>query len=134
MDAIIPTLLTPGRRITMVGASPRPDRPSHGVMARLMRAGFHVTPVNPQADEVLGVECAPDLPTAAARGPLGLVDIFRRPADVPPVVEEALALGAEGIWLQLGISSAPARAAAEAAGVPYVEDRCIAVELGRLGR
>lgn len=133
MDEIIRDLLRPGRRITMVGASPRPDRPSHGVMARLLAAGFTVTPVNPGADEVLGVECAPDLAAAAARGPLGLVDIFRRPADVPPVVDEALALGAEGIWLQLGIVSPEARAAAGDAGVPYVEDRCIAVELGRIG-
>lgn len=133
MDDIIRTLLSPGRCITMIGASPKPDRPSHRVMARVMQAGHPVTPVNPRADEVLGVACAPDLAAAAARGPLGVVDIFRRPDDVPPLVEEAIALGAEGIWLQLGIASSEARALAEAAGVPYVEDRCMAVELGRLG-
>lgn len=130
----IPALLTPGRRITLIGASPRPDRPSHGVMARLLQSGFPVVPVNPNADEVLGVACAADLAAAAERGPLGLVDIFRRPADVPPLVEQAIALGAEGIWLQLGITSPEARAATEAAGLPYVEDRCIAVELARLAR
>lgn len=132
MDIDLRALLDPSRPITIVGASPRPERPSHGVMARLLAAGFRVTPVNPTAGEVHGVPCAPDLASAAARGPLGVVDIFRRPSDVPPIVEEALALGAEAIWLQLGITSEPAREAALAAGVPYIEDRCIAVELARL--
>lgn len=132
MEASIEQILTAHRRVAVVGASPRPDRPSHGVMRALQRAGYEVTPVNPRAEEVLGVPCVPDLAAAAALGPLGIVDIFRRPADVPAVVEEAIANGAAAIWMQLGIRSEEAAETARAAGLPVVQDRCIAVELRRL--
>lgn len=133
MDTSIASILDRHRRIAMVGASPRPDRPSHGVMAYLLRAGYDVVPVNPQADEVLGIPCAATLAAAAERGPLEIVDIFRRPAAVPPIIDDAVALGAKVVWLQLGITAPEAAERARAAGVAVVEDRCIAVEHRRLG-
>lgn len=132
MDQSVADILSRHRRIAVVGASPRADRPSHGVMAYLIRAGYDVIPVNPRADEVLGIPCAPTLAAAADRGPLEIVDIFRRPAEVPAVVDDAIALGAEVVWMQLGITSPEAAERARAAGLAVVEDRCIAVEHGRL--
>lgn len=132
MNETVSDILSRHRRIAVVGASPRADRPSHGVMAYLMRAGYDVIPVNPRADEVLGIPCAPTLAAAAERGPLEIVDIFRRPAEVPAVVDDAIALGAEVVWMQLGITSPEAAERARAAGLAVVEDRCIAVEHGRL--
>lgn len=134
MEATIERVLTGYRRIAMVGASPRPHRPSNGVMRRMLAAGYDVLPVNPTADEVLGVPCAPDLAAAAARGPLEIVDVFRRSADVPPIVDDAIANGARVIWLQLGIHAPEAVARARAAGLVVVDDRCIAVEQARLAR
>jgi len=125
-------ILTGHRRIAVVGASPRVDRPSHGVMAYLIGVGYDVIPVNPRADEVLGIPCAPTLAAAAERGPLEIVDIFRRSEDVPAVVDDAIALGAKVIWLQLGITSPEAADRARAAGLVVVEDHCIAVEHNRL--
>lgn len=132
MNETVSDILSRHRRIAVVGASPRADRPSHGVMAYLIRAGYDVIPVNPRADEVLGIPCAPTLAAAADRGPLEIVDIFRRPAEVPAVVDDAIALGAEVVWMQLGITSPEAAERARAAGLAVVEDRCIAVEHGRL--
>lgn len=129
---MIDDILTTHTRVAMVGASPKADRPSHGVMRYLLKAGFDVVPVNPTVDEVLGVPCAATLADAAERGPLEIVDIFRRPSDVPPVVDEAIALGAKVIWMQLGIRNAEAAEAARAAGLQVVENKCIAVEHRRL--
>lgn len=128
----IADILTTYRRVAMVGASPRADRPSHGVMRHLLQAGFDVIPVNPTVDEVLGVPCAASLAEAAGRGPLEIVNIFRRASDVPPVVDEAIELGAKVIWMQLGIRNAEAAEAARAAGLQVVENQCIAVEHRRL--
>jgi uncharacterized protein len=132
MDESIEGILRAHRRVAIVGASPKADRPSNGVMRQLMQAGFEVIPVNPTADEILGVECAPDLAAAARRGALEIVDIFRRPSDVPAVVDEAIANGAKVIWMQQGIRSPEGAAAAREAGLAVVENRCIAVEYLRL--
>jgi hypothetical protein len=114
------------RTIAMVGASPRPHRPSHGVMRYLLRAGFRVYPVRPgDCDEVLGVPCVTSL--AEIDEPIDLVDVFRRPEFCADVAREAAAVGAGAVWLQLGIVSAEARAVAAAAGIDYVEDECTAV-------
>jgi predicted CoA-binding protein len=129
----IADILTTYRRVAIVGASPKADRPSHGVMRHLLKAGFDVVPVNPTADEVLGVPCAGSLAEAAERGPLEIVDIFRRPSDVPPIVDEAIALGAKVVWMQLGIRNAAAADAARNAGLQVVENACIAVEHRRMG-
>jgi predicted CoA-binding protein len=118
-------ILREARTIAVVGASPDPGRPSHGVTAYLLRAGYTVIPVNPLADEVLGVPCLSSL--AELEGPVDLVDVFRRPEHCGEVAREAAAAGAGALWLQLGIVSAEARAVAGEAGMDYVENACTAI-------
>ncbi len=132
MGVSLKALLERARTIAVVGASPDPWRASYGVSAYLKRAGYRIVPVNPTAlGETLHGE--PFVGSLAEIGePVDLVDVFRRPEFVPEVVEEAMALGAPAIWLQLGIRHAGARARAEAAGMVFVEDRCISVEHRRL--
>ena len=123
-------ILAAARTIAMVGASPSPDRPSHGVMRYLLEQGYHVIPVRPDAETVLGV------PSVAALSdigePIDLVDVFRRVEFCPDVTREAVAAGAKAVWLQLGLVSPESRAIAEAAGVDYVEDECTAIVHRRL--
>ncbi|MDQ5822343.1 MAG: CoA-binding protein [Actinomycetota bacterium] len=119
-------ILRETRTIALVGASPRPERPSHGVMRYLLGAGYRVIPVRPRdCDEILGVPCVTSL--AEIEEPIDLVDVFRRPEYTPDVARDAVAVGAKALWLQLGIVSSEARAIAEEAGVDYVEDLCTAV-------
>ncbi len=116
-------ILADARTIAVVGASPKPHRPSHGVMRYLLEQGYRAIPVRPAGcDEVLGVPCVRSL--AEILEPIDLVDVFRRPEACPEVAEQAVAAGARAIWLQLGIVSAAARRIAEAAGIDYVEDAC----------
>lgn len=89
------------RRVAVVGASPKPERPSYGVASYLIDHGYDVVPVNPNAEEILGRKSYPDL--SAIPGKVEVVDIFRRPEDVPPIVEEAIKIGAKAIWMQEGI-------------------------------
>ena len=112
-------------RVAMVGLSPDPSRPSYRVAVHLLAHGYEVTPVNPTVGEVLGI---PAVPTLAEAGPLEIVDVFRRIEAVPAVVDEAIALGAKAIWLQLGLRDDEAAAKAEAAGIAFVQDRCIKME------
>jgi predicted CoA-binding protein len=116
------------RRLAVVGLSPRPERPSHRAMVHMAANGYDITPVNPSCDEVLGNPCARSLEEAAAQGPLEIVDIFRRPEDIPPIVDEAIDLGAKVIWMQLGLTSPEAAARARDAGLEVVEDRCVKME------
>lgn len=116
------------RRLAVVGLSPRPDRPSHRAMVHMAANGYDITPVNPTCEEALGVPCVPTLAAAAEEGPLEIVDIFRRPEDVPPIVDEAIELGARVIWMQLGIREPASAARARAAGLEVVENRCIKME------
>ncbi|MGD9695519.1 MAG: CoA-binding protein [Thermoleophilia bacterium] len=116
------------RRLAVVGLSPRPERPSHRAMVHMQAYGYEITPVNPTASEVLGNPCVATLREAAERGPLEIVDIFRRPEDVPPIVDEAIELGAKVVWLQLGISAPEAARRAREAGLLVVEDRCVKME------
>jgi len=119
-------ILRESRTIAIVGASPRPDRPSHGVVRYLLAAGYRVIPVRPRdCDEVLGVPCVTSL--AEIEEPIDLVDVFRRPEYTPDVARDAVAVGAKALWLQLGIVSPEARAIAEDAGLDYVENACTAV-------
>ena len=105
-------ILRDAKTIALVGASPDPGRPSHGVMAYLLRAGYRVCPVNPLADgEVLGQRCLGSL--AELEEPVDLVDVFRRPEHCGEVAREAAAAGAGALWLQLGVVSAEARRVAE---------------------
>lgn len=131
-DETIRAVLTGYRRIALVGASAKPERPSHGVMGFLMRHGFDVTPVNPG---LAGQTIHGRTVTASLAGatPLEIVDIFRASDQVGPVVEEAIALGAKVIWMQLGVVNREAAALARAAGLTVIMDRCPAIEWPRLG-
>lgn len=132
-DATIRDILLTTRRIAVVGASDRPDRPSHGVTGFLVDRGYAVTPVNPGlAGRTLhGSAVAAGLEAA---GPdLDMVDVFRRSADAGAVVDEAIRLGAKTVWLQLGVTDDAAGERARAAGLRFVQDRCPVIEWRRLG-
>ncbi len=130
--AAIVDALRGARRIAVVGASPDPSRPSHGVMRTLMSAGYACVPVNPNTSEILGVTSWPTLEAAvAATGSVDLVDVFRRPEHAPDIARSAVAIGARVLWLQLGVVSWEAAEIAHAAGLGVVMDRCTAIELRR---
>lgn len=131
-EARLRRILTEHRRIAVVGLSPRPARPSHGVGRYLIAAGYQVLPVNPRHREVLGLAAVPDLATAAAAGPLEIVDIFRRVDAIGEVVDTAIAHGARVVWMQLGLIDEAAATRARTAGLEVVMDRCIKVEHSRL--
>ncbi|HTR16354.1 MAG TPA: CoA-binding protein [Acetobacteraceae bacterium] len=130
-NAEIESILTGTRRIAMVGASPRPERPAYHVLEFLLDEGYDVTPVNPAiaGQTLLGRTVVATLDEAA---PLDMVEIFRAPSQVGPVVADAIRLGARTIWMQLGVINEDAAEAARAAGLNVVMDRCPAVELPRL--
>jgi len=118
-------LLRDAKTIAIVGASPGPDKPSHGVMSYLLRAGYFVVPVRVDGCEsVHGVPCVSSLHEIDR--PIDIVDVFRRPEHCPAHAREAVEVGARSLWLQLGIRSAEARGIAHEAGRPYVEDACTA--------
>ena len=118
-------ILRDAKTIAIVGASPDPARPSYGVMAYLMQAGYSVVPVNPLADEVLGRRCLASL--AELEEPVDLVDVFRRPEHCGQVAREAAAAGAGALWLQLGVVSEDARRVADERGMDFVENECTAI-------
>jgi predicted CoA-binding protein len=129
-DTEIAELLRTAKVIAVVGLSSNPMRPSFGVSRFLQRQGFRIIPVNPNESEVLGERAynsVKDIPDS-----LDIVNIFRRPARVPEVVDEALAKGAPCIWMQEGVINHDAALKAEAAGLRVVMDRCILKELARL--
>jgi predicted CoA-binding protein len=125
-DETLRTLLTEARTIAMVGASSSPDKPSHGIMKKMLAAGYHVIPVNPRETEVLGQKAFASLRDIPEK--VDIVDVFRRPEDTPPIADEAAAIGAKAIWLQSGISNEETARRAEAAGLLAVMDACIGVE------
>ncbi|HEU5317385.1 MAG TPA: CoA-binding protein [Chloroflexota bacterium] len=129
-DAELRDLLRRYRRIAVVGLSDRPDRPSYGVAEYLQHAGYDITPVNPTIEETLGLKAVDSLQEVAP--PVEIVDVFRRAADVPPVVDDAIAVGAKVVWLQLGIVNEEAAARAREAGLVVVQDACLKVEHRRL--
>ncbi len=131
-DAEIRDLLLRTRRIAVVGASDRPSRPSFGVFGFLRDRGYDAVPVNPglAGRPVQGVASVASLAEAA---PLDMVDIFRRSAEAGAVVDEAIALGAKTVWMQLGVIDEAAAERARKAGLAVVMDRCPAIEWRRLG-
>ncbi|MEP7006166.1 MAG: CoA-binding protein [Sphingomonas bacterium] len=132
-DADIKALLEQTRTIAMVGASDRPDRPSHRVMQTLQAHGYRVIPVNPQitGEHIHGEFVFRDLNQLG--DPIDLVDIFRNSAAAGEAVDQAIAAGAKAIWMQLGVINEEAAARAEAAGLKVVMNRCPAIEIPRLG-
>jgi len=119
-------ILAESRTIAVVGASRDPGKTAHAVPRQILRHGWHVIPVNPYADEIWGQRCYRTL--ADIPEPVDLVNVFRPSADTPAVARQAVAIGAKALWLQQDIVSAESRAIAEAGGLDYVEDHCIAVE------
>lgn len=130
--AAIRALLTTPRRIAIVGASPNPVRPSHGVLLDVQALGHQVVPVNPVTDEVAGLRCYPTLREAVdATGPVEIVDVFRLPPGCPDHAREAVEIGAKILWLQLGIASREAGRIAHEGGLGVVMNRCLAIEAAR---
>ena len=119
-------LLTTARTIAVVGASSKPWRDSNGIMHFLISKNYKVYPVNPNEKEIDGLQCYPDLKSIPEK--IDIVDIFRNPEHVMPIIEEAIAVGAHAVWMQLGVINEDARRAAENAGLQVVMDRCILVE------
>jgi uncharacterized protein len=135
-DALIRKILTASRTIAVVGWSPKADRASHSVAAFLAGRGYRVIPVNPgQAGQTaLGQTVRASLAEVVAKdGPVDMVDVFRRSEEAGAVVDEAIAIGATAVWLQLGVTDDAALARARAAGLDAVQDRCPAIEIPRLG-
>ena len=126
---VIDDVLASARRIAVVGLADDPERASHKVASFLQGRGWEIIPVNPGVDEVLGVPAVASL--ADIDGPVDLVDVFRRPEHLPAVAREAAAIGAPVLWNQLGLRSEEAAAIAADAGMDYVEDRCLKVEVQR---
>ena len=121
-----------GRRIAVVGLSDDPSRPSHDVASYLLSAGKEVIPVNPNHRSALGRRCYPSLDQVP--GPIDVVNVFRRPEHGAEVARQAVAVGAKGLWLQAGIVNDEAERIAAEAGIDFVQDRCLKVELMFRGR
>jgi predicted CoA-binding protein len=117
------------KRIAMVGLSANPFRPSHYAALYLIAEGYDITPVNPRETEILGKKSYASL--REVPGPIEVVDIFREPAAVPELVEDAIAIGAKVVWMQLGVIHEAAAERARAAGLEVVMDRCMKIEHAR---
>jgi uncharacterized protein len=132
-DAYLRDILESVRTIAVVGASPRTNRPSHGVMRFLQRHGYRAIPVNPFAagGDILGERVYASL--ADIKEPIDMVDIFRRSEAAGAVVDQAIEIGAKVVWMQLDVRDDTAAARAEAKGLKVVMDRCPAIEIPRLG-
>lgn len=128
-DALIKQILAL-KSIAVVGLSPNQTRPSFGVARYLLAQDYHVIPVNPGHDEILGLKSYPtlrDIPET-----VDLVDVFRRPEHVLPIAKEAVEIGAKAFWLQLGIVNDEAIQLVEKAGLLAVQNRCLKIEHARL--
>jgi len=118
--------------VAIVGASSNPERPSHRVVSYLMKHGYHVMPVNPHEQEILGKTSYPDLKSIPEK--VEVVNIFRKSGDVMPIVEEAIEIGAKVVWMQEGIINEEATAKARDAGLLVVMDKCMRKQHIRLAR
>ncbi len=132
-DQDIARLLTETKRIALVGASAKPERASNRILKFLIDQGYDMVPVNPglAGQKLHGVEVASSLDEMA--GPIDMVDIFRNSEAAGSVVDEAIAVGAKSVWLQLNVINRPAAERAEEAGLAVVMDRCPKIEIPRLG-
>lgn len=122
-------ILGRSRTIAVVGLSAQWHRPSYFAAKYMQEHGYRVIPVNPTYDKILGEKCLEslrDIPVA-----VDVVDCFRKSSEIPAIAEEAIAIGAKVLWMQLGVENAQARARAEAAGLEVVENRCVKIEHGR---
>jgi predicted CoA-binding protein len=122
-------ILSEYRTIAMVGLSSNPFRPCHFAAIYMLAEGYNVIPVNPREQAVLGRRCYPSLRDIPE--PVEIVDIFREPSAVPPIVEEAIAIGAKVVWMQLGVIHEVAARRAREAGLEVVMDACVKIEHAR---
>jgi len=125
------------RTLAVVGLSPQWHRPSFFAAKYMQEHGYRIVPINPSASEILGQRCYPSVSAAAEvlakEGvKIDMVDCFRRSADIPPIADEAIAIGAQCLWLQIGVVHEEAAAKARAAGLEVVMDRCVKIEHARL--
>nr|WP_315192106.1 CoA-binding protein [uncultured Albidiferax sp.] len=121
-------ILTHARTIAVVGLSPDPGRPSYQVARSLQVRGYRIIPINPNASEILGEKAYPSLTEAAQHQVIEVVNCFRRSREIPPIVDEALAIKAKAVWMQLGVSHAAAAHKAQMAGLRVVQNKCIKTE------
>ena len=128
-EALPERILRRSSTIAVVGASRSPDKSAHSVPMAMQAAGFRIIPVNPQVDELFGEKSYPTLADIPEH--VDMVDVFRPSEDAAEIARQAVAIGADAIWLQQGIVSEEARRIADEAGVDFVEDRCMAVERAR---
>ena len=129
-EAEVRQALSQHKRIAVVGLSDKPHRASYGVAQYLKNHGYEIFPVNPQAEEVMGLRSYPDL--ASVPGPVDIVDVFRRSEFTPAIAREAVAIGARMLWLQLGLINEEAAEIARQANMMVVQDACLKVEHSRL--
>ena len=135
-DAVIRKVLTNTKTIALVGASPKPERPSHYVMQFLLSKGYIVFPVNPglEGQQILGQPVYKSLTAIPADiGTIDMVDIFRNAEAVPGIVDEAISIGAKSIWMQLGVINEAAAQTAHDAGMDVVMNACPKIEIPKLG-
>ena len=123
-------ILRESKVIAVVGLSADWFRPSYFAAKYMQEHGYRVIPVNPKYPEILGEKCYPSL--RDIRQPVDMVDVFRKTADVMPIAEDAIRIGAKVLWQQLGVRNEEAAAKARAAGLETVMDRCVKIEHGRL--
>ena len=118
------------RTIAVVGLSPKPERASHDVARYMQAQGYRIVPVNPNAGvaEILGEKVYDSLLDASKLEKIDLVNCFRNSEDIPPIVDEAIAIHAKAVWMQLGITNAAAAAKAQAACLTVVQNRCLKID------
>ncbi len=132
-EKVISKILKESKTIAVVGLSPEPNRPSHGVAVYLKsKAGYKIIPVNPAVPEVLGEKSYPDLKSIPVNVKVDVVDIFRRPEFVQQIVDDAIKIGAKAVWMQEGIINEEAAKLARGAGLLVVMDRCMMKEHAKL--
>jgi len=125
----IQSILDRCRTVAVVGLSPKPYRDSYQVARYMQAHGWRIVPVNPNASgEILGEQVYPSLAEAAQHERIDLVNCFRNSADIPPIVEAAIAIGAQAVWMQLGVEHAAAAGPARAAGLTVVQNRCLKID------
>jgi len=130
LQQTIEKILRESRTVAVVGLSSNPERPSYDVAHYLQSKGYRIIPVNPNEAEVLGQPAYPDL--LSIPDPVDVVDIFRRSEAVPPIVEQAIEIGAKAVWMQKGVRHDQAAQRAGASGLLVVMDRCMQEETRRL--
>jgi len=129
-DDDLKKLLQEVSSIAVVGISADPAKPSNRVASYLKQHGYHIIPVNPAAEEILGEKCYPDLKSIPE--PIDVVDVFRRPEFLPPIADEAVAVGAKVLWMQEGVTNEEAAKKAESGGLTVIQDACMLKEHSRL--